>query len=161
MGADNQQERLDERWISGFVDGEGCFYVGINRQPKMSLGYQVLPEFRIVQHKRDVEILHRIKQFFGFGKVTVNHGDRMEFRVRGLSNLNRLLEFFEASPLQTTKSESFTQFKKIIELMNRKEHLTQDGLQRIAHLASTMNQRTKTRCLVSSETICQNSRVSE
>jgi hypothetical protein len=28
MSADNQQERLDPMWIVGFVDGEGCFYVG-------------------------------------------------------------------------------------------------------------------------------------
>ena len=48
MGADNQQERLDTRWITGFVDGEGCFYVGINKIQRMSLQWQVLPEFRIV-----------------------------------------------------------------------------------------------------------------
>ena len=75
MGADNQQERLDMQWIAGFVDGEGCFHVGINRQPKMTLGWQVLPEFRIVQHKRDREILNRIQSTLGIGKVTINHGD--------------------------------------------------------------------------------------
>ena len=44
-GADNQQERLSAEWVVGFVDGEGCFFVGINRQPSMKLGWQVLPEF--------------------------------------------------------------------------------------------------------------------
>ncbi|TLY19397.1 MAG: hypothetical protein E6K66_11010, partial [Nitrospirae bacterium] len=34
-GADNQQERLSADWVVGFVDGEGCFFVGINRQPSM------------------------------------------------------------------------------------------------------------------------------
>ena len=50
MTADDQQERLDPHWVSGFVDGEGCFHVSINKFPKMSIGWQVLPEFRIVQH---------------------------------------------------------------------------------------------------------------
>jgi len=34
-GADNQQERLSGDWVVGFVEGEGCFFVGINRQPSM------------------------------------------------------------------------------------------------------------------------------
>ncbi len=32
----------------GFVDGEGCFYVGINPHPEMSSKFQVLPEFTVV-----------------------------------------------------------------------------------------------------------------
>jgi len=31
MSADNQQERIDASWISGFTDGEGCFHVSINQ----------------------------------------------------------------------------------------------------------------------------------
>jgi hypothetical protein len=32
-GAENQQERLrQERWVIGFVDGEGCFSIGLVRQ---------------------------------------------------------------------------------------------------------------------------------
>jgi len=42
-GADNQQERLSAEWVVGFVDGEGCFFVGVNRQPSMTIGWQVLP----------------------------------------------------------------------------------------------------------------------
>ena len=88
MSADNQQERLDSRWITGFVDGEGCFHVAINRLHEMTLGWQVLPEFRVVQHQRDEIILEKLKLFFSFGSIVINHGDRKEFRVRGLENLN-------------------------------------------------------------------------
>ena len=35
--------RLEAQWVVGFVDGEGCFYVGINAQPEMKAGCQVLP----------------------------------------------------------------------------------------------------------------------
>jgi LAGLIDADG DNA endonuclease family protein len=70
-GADNQQESLSPEWVVGFVDGEGCFYVGINRQPTMKVGWQVLPEFRVVQHQRDVALLDQLGAFFGCGQVTV------------------------------------------------------------------------------------------
>jgi hypothetical protein len=74
--------KLNEEWITGFVDGEGCFHVGIATHKEMTAGLQVLPEFTVVQHKRDVRVLHSLKEFFGCGVVRVNHGDRMAYRVR-------------------------------------------------------------------------------
>ena len=159
MSADNQQERLDSLWITGFTDGEGCFHVSINQIPKMSLGWQVLPEFRIVQHEKDEFVLYKIKNYFDFGEVRINrtdhHGTRKEFRVRGLENLNRLIEFFNKYPLNTSKAKDFKIFSEIIQLMNNKEHLTKEGLNKIARLISEMNRKPKPKYLESSETICQ------
>src|ERR1044071_5610238 len=96
-GADNQQERLSADWVVGFVDGEGCFFVGINRQPTMKVGWQVLPEFRVVRRERDVAVLEQLREFFGCGQITVNHGDRKELRIRGLKELSeQVVPFFEA-----------------------------------------------------------------
>src|SRR3989337_2411027 len=139
-GADNQQERLSAEWVVGFVDGEGCFFVGINRQPSMKVGWQVLPEFRVVQHQRDVALLEQLRAFFGCGQITVNHGDRKELRIRGLRELSeRVVPFFQANPLRTVKRSSFECFAEVISLMHRGEHLTQEGLIRIRELAGQMN----------------------
>ncbi len=139
MGADNQQERLNASWIVGFIDGEGCFFVGINRMAKMKSGFQILPEFMVVQHKRDIGLLYRIRDYFGFGSVTRNHGDRFEFRVRGMINLKKLVQFFEQNPLLTKKQESFRKFSKIIKLMEEKKHLTSRGVNRIREISQSMN----------------------
>ena len=156
MSAGNQQERLNAFWIVGFTDGEGCFHVSLNKLPKMSLGWQVLPEFRIVQHGKDEEVLNKIKDYFGFGNVMVNrkdhHGTRKEFKVRGLENLNKIVNFFERYKLATSKKKDFDLFSKIIKMMNDQEHLTKEGLDKIASLASKMNRKPKLRYLESSET---------
>ena len=138
-GADNQQERLSADWVVGFVDGEGCFFVGINRQPSMKIGWQVLPEFRVVQHERDVTILTRLQEFFGSGQVTVNHGDRKELRIRGLQQLSEVVRFFKAHPLRTVKRSSFECFAEVIDLMQQGDHLTEEGLTRIRRIISRMN----------------------
>ena len=143
MSADNQQERLDEKWIIGFVDGEGCFHVGINKQQKMSLGFQILPEFRVVQHQRDKKILFEFKKYFGFGKICKNHDDRKEFRVRGIKNLNSIVKFFKTHTLKTTKQKNFELFSKVIEIMNKNEHLTKKGFERIIKISSTMNRKSR------------------
>ena len=162
MSADNQQERLDALWIVGFVDGEGCFHISINRIPEMTLGWQVLPEFRIVQHEKDAAVLHKIKDYFGFGEVTINcsdhHGTRMNFRVRGLENLNKVVKFFKKYPLITSKRKNFEIFSEVIQIMNDKKHLTKEGLDSIAKLVSGMNKKPILSYLESSETIRQSNK---
>ena len=157
MTADDQQERLDAHWVSGFVDGEGCFHVSINKVPKMSIGWQVLPEFRIVQHERDESVLNELRRFFNAGKVVVNHGKRKELRIRRINELMDVVSFFNQHPLMTKKRNDFEVFKKILKLMENKEHLTIEGLTRIAYLCWEMNRKVRPRILESSETIRQRS----
>jgi LAGLIDADG endonuclease len=140
IGAGHQQESLSPEWVVGFVDGEGCFYVGVNRQPTMKVGWQVLPEFRVVQHQRDVALLEQLREFFGCGQITVNHGDRKELRIRGLTELSeRVVPFFRAHQLRTVKRSSFDCFAEVLILMQRGDHLHPEGLARIRELAGRMN----------------------
>ena len=96
-----------------------------------------------------------IKSYFNFGNIRKNHGDRKEFRVRGLKNLNKIVEFFEENKLQTKKQKDFECFSKILTMMNRKEHLTKSGIRKIATIASKMNKKVVPKYLKSSETIRQ------
>jgi len=133
---------LDSQWVVGFVDGEGCFYVGINSHPDMITGFQVLPEFTVVQHERDIQVLHALKQFFGCGVVRQNHADRQCFRVRKLEDLReKIIPFFHKHPLKTRKSVDFHTFCRIVNLMTQSEHLTRQGLDHIKALAETMNRK--------------------
>ena len=131
---------LDAQWITGFVDGEGCFHVGINKHSDMTAGYQVLPEFTVVQHERDVQVLHALKAHFDCGVVRKNHGDRLAYRVRGQKHLlERIIPFFVEHPLKTKKHVDFEKFRKVLLMMKAGEHLTPDGIERIRAVASQMN----------------------
>jgi hypothetical protein len=131
---------LEAQWIAGFVDGEGCFHVGVNPHSDMKTGYQVLPEFTVVQHERDVQVLHALKAHFGCGVVRKNHGDRMAYRVRGMEHLLQLvIPFFEKHPLKTKKRQDFAKFRRILLLMEAGGHLTREGVEEIRRIASQMN----------------------
>ena len=153
MTAGNQQERLDPQWVTGFVDGEGCFHISINKHPRMTMKWQVLPEFRIVQHSRDEELLREIQRFFHAGKVVVNRDDRKELRIRKLNELKMIVKFFERNRLRTRKSKDFKLFSEVLTSMERREHLTSVGLRKIANLCWRMNRKVKPRYLDSSETL--------
>ena len=109
-------------WVVGFVDGEGCFYVGINEHPEMKVGYQVLPEFRVVQHEKDIQVLYALKEFFRCGVVRRNHEDRFEMRIRKLECLLNVVEFFEKHPLKTKKNVDFKKFARIVRWMKEEKH---------------------------------------
>ena len=131
---------LNAAWIVGFVDGEGCFHVGISRHAEMGTGYQVLAEFTVVQHARDVKVLHGLKSYFGCGVVRRNHGDRMAYRVRKREHLlERIVPFFMKHPLKTQKRLEFLKFRKVLLRMEKNEHLTQEGLATIRAIAAEMN----------------------
>ncbi len=133
---------LEPQWVVGFTDGEGCFHVGIARQPGMTLGVQVLPEFVIVQHTRDAKVLHAIKQFFGCGVVRGNHGDRMCWRARKLEHLaERIVPFFDRHDLKTLKRQDYILFRRVVLMMLDKRHLTPEGLEEIVAIKGRMNDR--------------------
>src|SRR5207237_10049311 len=137
LNVQSHPEKLQVPWVVGFVHGEGCFYVGINPHPEMSCQYQVLPQFTVVQHRRDVQLLHELKKFFGCGVVRQNHGDRMAYRVRGLNHLNeRIVPFFEKHSLKSKKRVDFARFRKILHLMNQGKHLKKEGSEERRAIAS-------------------------
>lgn len=136
----SRPEKLEAQWVVGFVDGEGCFFVGINKHPEMSSGFQVLPEFTVVQHRRDIQLLHALKEFFGCGVVRSNHAERMAYRVRGLDHLNDgIVPFFEKHSLKSKKKLDFIKFRKILQLMKKGRHLAAEGIEEIRTIAATMN----------------------
>jgi len=135
--------RISKDWLRGFVDGEGCFFVGLNKNKTMRMGVQVLPEFVIVQHKRDIQLLYAIRKFFNCGIVRPNkssNDDIMCYRVRKLSHLQEIIiPFFSKNSLLTSKRFDFLVFKKVLKLMEIDAHLTEDGLVGIKELKLKMN----------------------
>jgi hypothetical protein len=132
--------KLEAEWVTGFVDGEGCFHIGINAHPEMTAGFQVLPEFTVVQHERDAQLLHALKDYFGCGVVRRNHGDRMAYRVRGKEHLlERIVPFFLKYPLKSQKRLDFLKFRDVLLMMEAGEHLSPAGIAEIRKVAGQMN----------------------
>ena len=132
--------KLEPQWIVGFVDGEGCFHVGISAHAEMTLGTQILPEFNVVQHKRDEQVLQGLKAYFGCGVVRINHGDRLTYRVRKFEHLTAIIApFFMKHALKTKKNTDFKKFCRVLQLMEKGRHLTVDGIEEIRVIAGQMN----------------------
>ncbi len=89
----------------------------------------------------------------------MNHDTRKELRIRKLADLKRVMKFFNKYHLQTKKRNDFATFSEILSLMESREHLTAEGLTKIARLCWKMNRMVKPKYLESSETIRQKSQL--
>lgn len=146
VGDLQRPDLLEPDWIVGFVDGEGCFRIGINRNPALRFGYQILPEFVVVQHERDLPLLYRLRTAFGCGVVRKNHADRYCWRVRDLKQLEqKIIPFFEKHKLRSKKAVEFKRFARVVRKMVKGEHLTEEGFKQICRIASWMNRRAVSR----------------
>ena len=127
--------------MTGFVDGEGSFTVSFNRRSKLKTGIEVRPSFSIAQHKRNLPILQRIRNYFGVGGIRFSkHDQNYKYEVRSIDDLVRvIIPHFEKYPLQTTKKHDFEIFKQICRWVYAKHHLNKVYLSKIIELAYQMN----------------------
>ncbi len=163
FGAGNQQERpANAQWVVGFVDGEGCFSISVVRNAVCRLGWQVQHEFSVTQSAASKQALHLLRDFFGTGKLIPdtrhdNHRSSLwRFSVKRRADLTKVVvPFFEEHPLKTAKQQDFISFKRVLHVMEQGAHLRMEGLHAIASVTETMNRRTRSRFLESSEAIRQ------
>lgn len=133
--------KINKNWLVGFVDGEGTFFVGVNKQTKMTVGHQILPEFVITQHKRDIQLLYAIRKFLNCGVVREQKNkDICSFRVRKLEHLlNIVIPFFHENELLTVKKFDFYDFRRVVRLMEKGRHCDPEGFGRIIEIKNRMN----------------------
>lgn len=135
---------LETQWVVGFIDGEGCFYIGCLKREDMTVGYQVQPELTVVQHEQDIQVLYGLKNFFKCGSVTRNHHDRWCWRIKNLNHLlTTIIPFFETHQLKTKRRQEFLIFREICLRMKRKEHLNPEKFLEIKELAENLRVQTE------------------
>lgn len=142
---------LDNDWIVGFTDAEGCFFVGISykKRSKGSTYYwDIQTSFVIKLNIRDIDLLHKIQKKFGVGKIySYEKNDKRNgfciFRVGSVLELqNVIIPFFTKHCLLTQKRYDFEYFKQVVELMASKDYLTEKGFIKVVSLRLAMNTKT-------------------
>jgi LAGLIDADG endonuclease len=128
-------------YLSGFVDGEGCFTVSISPRPTLRVGWEVRPSLSVSQNGDRSEVLVLIQDHFGCGTLRPDRSDRtLKWEVRSLPLLvDRIIPHFEAYPLLSGKQEDFERFAAVCRRMVNREHLHPAGLAAIVELVRGMN----------------------
>lgn len=128
---------LEDSWLSGFTDAEGCFNVSILKNNRYKLNNVV--KIRYLLDQKDKLILNKIKNNFNLGKVTLRSNTNGVYRYTGFKSMNLIITYFNKYPLLTKKSQSFNVWLNIYKKLLNKEHLTINGLNEIRKLQKQIN----------------------
>ena len=96
-------------YISGYVDGEGCFTVSISPRPTLVVGWEPRPSISVSQNADRSQVLLLIQQYFGCGTLRPDRSDRtLKWEVRSLPLLAaRVVPHFRDYPLLSAKRSDF------------------------------------------------------
>jgi len=130
----------DPLWLTGFAEGEACFYISTYKSLKSKLGYAVQLVFKITQHSRDNELLKGISEYFACGRIENRKTNASDFTVNSFKSFEeKIIPFFIKYPLKGSKLLNFQDFKEVVEIMKEKGHLNEKGLQKIYQIKANMN----------------------
>jgi hypothetical protein len=131
----------DPNWLTGFAEGESCFFVQLRESKAHRSGVQVLLHFRITQHLRDQVLINSLIDYFGCGSVVVYPKESsVVYLVNKISDiLEKIIPFFAKYPLQGAKGQDFLDWCRVARIMETKGHLTQPGLEEIRLIKAGMN----------------------
>ena len=140
--ANKKSDRKFASYVSGFTDGEGSFSISFSIRSKLRTKLEVRPSFSISQHKRNLNVLKDIQEYFGVGYIRFSKRDNnYKYEVRSIGDLSQaIIPHFKKYPLRTAKLGDFLIFVNILFEMTKGSHLNKMKLKDIVKKAYLMNE---------------------
>ena len=137
----SMQTRNAYEYISGYVDGEGCFSVSFLKREKLKIGIETRPSFSVSQNEDRSEVLYLMQRIFQCGHIRRDTSDKtIKYEVRNLEDLlTKVIPHFHNFPLLSGKQKDFEFLSKICSFMKEGKQHTQNGMSEILKLAFQMN----------------------
>lgn len=126
---------LNDAWIAGFIDAEGCFTCSIGKKKGFSFNFNISQKWEI-----NLKILKHFCLLFEGGIVSKHSQDNVyEFRIGGLKNCKNIFSYFDNYTLYTKKSLSYKIWKCIYNDLINKYHLDPSKKQEIIEKVKMIN----------------------
>jgi hypothetical protein len=136
---DNNNNLPHPWFVTGLTDAEGTFVLGFTKNNDYRMGYQITAIYKIALHKKDLDLLYSIKNFFGIGKITKHGENSIQYLVRSLADLEIILSHFDKYPLLSEKWGDYKLFRDGVELIKTKAHLNKEGFNKILSIRASLN----------------------
>jgi len=129
---------LNDSWLSGFTDAEGCFSLSLLSN---SLAYR----FRFTLSKNwdiNKSVFLHIAALFNVGTISPHSetfANNWQYTVNGVKNTVSILPYFDQYALKTKKKDSYLLWKELrLQLIN-KDHLNLESRKEMIKLSKRVN----------------------
>jgi hypothetical protein len=142
--------KLNPWFVSGLIDGEGCFCISISKHKTNKTGFDPRLMFEVEMIIEDKPLLERLRETLNCGHLYILNYERygwrphVKFAVKNHNDIiTKIIPFFQKYPLQGKKKKDFEFFCKAAFVFNNKRQRTEEGLLELRLIQSQMNLRNK------------------
>ena len=143
---------ISNAWLSGFIDADGSFDVKVREKSTEGKGKnRAEARFRIEQRKIDPStelpyrsVMESIASSLGVELNTSLHNEGVEYYIVSVTSpakLKTLINYLDTYPLFSSKLLNYLDFKSCVNLMLSREHLTEQGRDKIKFIKAGINRK--------------------
>jgi hypothetical protein len=126
-------------YLTGFTDGAGSFQISFRPWDYYKMLWKISLCFNVSQ--KDKVILTLFKKHFRCGSLRNRDDGIWYYEVNNFTAIvQNVIPFFQRYGfLSVQKKNDFAKFRQIAELIEKKNHLTKEGIRKILYLRDKMN----------------------
>lgn len=130
----NLSNNFKNHWLAGFSDADASFQIKILNRSKRT---EVRLNFQIDQKKEDILLL--INKFLGGNIGYRKSQDTYYYGSTSFGSAKNVINYFDYFHLLSSKHVNYLKWRKAYIIIQNKDHLNNDGLEKIIKLKNTMN----------------------
>ena len=128
---------INLNWLFGFIEAEATFLCLVRKNPDHLIGFAVTLSFSLPQHSKDKNLMLKIQEFLGWGKI-YERDSMVDLRITRRSEINSFIDMIKGQ-LKGVKNLDLNDFIKIQDIVNNDLHKTKEGLAKIRKIKENMN----------------------
>jgi hypothetical protein len=133
---------LDNYWLAGFTQADGCFHISVVKSKTHNTGYSVRLEYSLKQNdKLPLVLLYRKLQMDNLSQY---HTSIWCYKSSGFKTAFSLLNSFDRYNLFAGKYTSYLKFRKVYIMITEGKHLEEKGVKKIISIVTKGSSETST-----------------
>lgn len=130
--------KLHPWFITGYTDGEGSFSIRLRTKSNSQFGFHISIVYSIGAELNplNLKLLEQVKEYFGGVGSISRSGNMCYYEISSIKSLLNVRKHFEEYPLQTTKYVYFILWCQVMDIIEKKEHLTKLGFNKVLSIKS-------------------------
>lgn len=133
---------LDNYWLAGFTQADGCFHISLAKSKTHKTGYSVRLEFSLKQN--DVLPLRLLYNQLEMGNLSQYYTGVWCYKSTGYKTAAHLINYFDKYNLFAGKYIDYIKFRKVYIKITEGKHLEEKGIQKIKSISSKGSSETST-----------------
>lgn len=133
---------LDNYWLAGFTQADGCFHISVVKSKTHKTGYSIRLEYSLKQN--DDLPLKLLYDSLKKGNVSQYSSGIWCYKSTGFKTAANLINYFDKFNLFAEKYKDYLKFRKVYIMITEGKHLEEKGIKKIISIATKGSLETST-----------------